>query len=540
MAADGTTRGRLGWPLAVISVGALAFAAAWAMSWGHAPVPFLHDEFSNLLVADTLRHGRLANPRPEVWQPFQTFHVLVEPAYASKYPLGPGALLAIGWTLGGSPAVGIWLGAALCAAAATWAAAGCLPRRWAWIAGVLLAIHPSVHREWSLSFLNGYLTAAAGGLVAGAILRLRRRYRSLDALALGVGVSGLALTRPFEGLLLTLTAAGLLLFWWRSLDWSEQLRRALRIGLVAGWPVAATLALIAVHNHATTGRATQLAYQLHEAKYAVAPLSIFQREKVPEMSRWAADAPPEFFDFHYGWSRESYLRRSHFAGWCGAVAERLYVVASLWGGLFCLASVSLVSRRSARGLRPLAVAVGVALLAGTFVPWYFSHYFAPSLVWMVILTTAGLRAAITRLVSDRSAVRWGIGALVAMQAVFMACAAAEAVSRPTNWSDQRQWLVDDLTRRGGQHLILVRYHPQHNVHHEWVYNLADLQSSPVLWARSWRRDLDAQLLAHYPERQLWLLEIDQHDRARLKRFAPESSSRPVGAPAPLHPGDTIH
>jgi hypothetical protein len=159
---------------------------------------------------------------------------------------------------------------------------------------------------------------------------------------------------------------------------------------------------------------------------------------------------------------------------------------------------------------------------------------------MVILTAAGLRAAITRLVSDRSAVRWGIGALVAMQAVFMACAVAEAVSRPTNWSDQRQWLVDDLTRRGGQHLILVRYHPQHNVHHEWVYNLADLQSSPVLWARSWRRDLDAQLLAHYPERQLWLLEIDQHDRARLKRFAPESSSRPVGAPAPLHPGDTIH
>ena len=507
-----------GWPLGIGAVAAVAFLVAWAMAWGHRPTPFLHDEFSNLLVADTLRHGRLANPSPEIWQPFQSFHVLVRPSYASKYPLGPGALLALGSILGGSPVVGIWFGAALCAAAVTWAAAGCLPRRWALLAGLLLALHPNVHREWSLSFVNGYLTAASGALVAGAALRLRRGQRLIDGLALGLGVSGLALTRPFEGLLFTGTAAVLLLVWWRGTPLVDQVKRAARICAVATWPVAATLALIAAHNLATTGKAMQLAYQAHEAKYAVAPLSIFQAEKVPEMNQWLAEVPPTFVKFHYGWSLESYRKRNHWAGWCGAVAERLYVVAHFWGWIFCLIAVAFLARER-KAFRLLAAAVAVAMLLGTFVPWYFPHYFAPSLVWLVILTAVGLYGLIKRVATDRTSVRLCMGTLLVLQAVLMVGEIARTIARPYNWSDQRQWLVDDLTRAGGEHLILVRYHDRHNVHHEWVYNGADLETAPVLWARSWRRDLDDRLIAHHPQRQVWLLELDEADRPKLQKYS---------------------
>ena len=131
--------GRLPWWLCLLGVSALAFCISLSMSWSRMPVPNCHDEFSNLLVADTLSHGRLANQAPAIWQPFQSFHVLVNPSYSSKFPLGPGALLALGYWLFGTPALVFGSAPPLCAAAVTWAAAGCMPRRWAVLAGLLLA-----------------------------------------------------------------------------------------------------------------------------------------------------------------------------------------------------------------------------------------------------------------------------------------------------------------------------------------------------------------------------------------------------------------
>src|SRR5215470_6297373 len=60
------------------------------------PSPQIYDEFGHLLVADTLRHFRLANPPHPFPQFFETFFVLQQPAYASIYPIGQGLVLAIG------------------------------------------------------------------------------------------------------------------------------------------------------------------------------------------------------------------------------------------------------------------------------------------------------------------------------------------------------------------------------------------------------------------------------------------------------------
>src|SRR5882672_5000277 len=79
----------------------------------HEPVPRIHDEFSYLLLSNTLSSGHVANPSPPLPEFFDTFHVLLQPAYASKYFPAQGVFLAIGEKLTDHPAVGVWLSSAL-------------------------------------------------------------------------------------------------------------------------------------------------------------------------------------------------------------------------------------------------------------------------------------------------------------------------------------------------------------------------------------------------------------------------------------------
>ena len=509
-------------PLAVVLVGVLAIAVSAGLSLLKPPLPRVHDEFSYLLAADTFAAGRLTNPSHPCRAYFETFHVLQEPSYASKYPPLQGIFLALGQAITGFPIVGAWLGVALGCAATCWMLQGWTRPRWALLGGVLAAFHHGIHGgisgwgsyySWSQSFWGGGPAMLGGALALGAWVRWERRPTPRLGIIFGVGLAVLANTRPFEGSLVSLAIVALIVR--RGALSKRDLIACLSALVVLG----ATAIFMAEYNREVTGSVTTLPYSLYESSYSPAPIfTVFQSTR--PTPHYRHDVLRHFF---VDWCNEQVDVQKTLAGWWRHQRERMLWIKCFFVGPLVLPLLLLPWTLGAR-LNRIAFCVMIMILGAHLLTiGILPHYAAPVSPCFFLLVVESMRRLGTvrfqnvhiGKVLNRLTCLFVVGNLV-----FIANA---RVTEEPGWEASRANIELALKARKGKHLIVVRYAPEHDFHHEWVTNRADVDRAEVVWARE--SSAMTVLLDYFHDRTIWVLDADSSVPS-LKTYPGLSPTKP--------------
>ncbi len=481
------------------------------------PVPGIHDEYSYLLLGDTLTHARLANPPHPMWMSFETFHVNWFPTYSSKYPPGQGSVLALGQLLG-HPWIGVLLSVAAMCAAILWMLQAWLPARWAFLGGVLVALKFGITSYWINSYWGGAFAAAGGALVLGAMPRIVRHARTRDALLLGLGIAVLANTRPYEGLLFCIPVAGWF-FWWLAgkTKSPETLRtRMVRVFTPLVVVLVLTVGFMAYYNRRLTGNAFLFPHTLNSRTYRSMGLFLWDHPKEPIQYH-----NEQFEDFYNGWEREDY--QNTWQDVWKVSAEKVTRSGSTyfwWGALLLLPGLPFVFFDRRMRVPILIFLLGTAGFLALI--WSMPHYAATLTCVIFLLLVQAMRHLRTIRLGGRPlglALSWAVIFLLATDVGYKV---QRHVCDHLEWTCQgdpsRAAIGRKLSNTPGKHLIMVRYGEDHNLHDEWVYNGAEIDTAKVLWARELEPTQNAKLFAYFKDRQIWLVEPDT-DNTELIRYS---------------------
>ncbi|NOZ41066.1 MAG: hypothetical protein GXP24_12700 [Planctomycetes bacterium] len=504
------------WRVAFL-LGLVAFGMGATLSLARWPVPFVHDEFSYLLAADTFCEGRLTNPTHPFWEHFESFHIIMEPSYSSKYPPGQGLFLALGQRVTGHAIAGIWFLSALAAAACYWMLLGWVPPRWAAAGGLIFIFHPGYQLLWGQTYYGGTLGFLGGALVCGAAARLVERPQISSALAMGLGTILLAVSRPYEGFVFCLLCGALVLVGWYRQGWPKG--KPLLLQTIV--PMTCVLLLgglaLAKHNKSVTGNFTTLPYQVHERTYTIAPLFLWQG--LTEVGNYRHKMIAEH---HHGWMMDAYhLQNSlpnllqfkadltemdlHFFLPLPLAICSFFLILNLWQD-----HGNSKSRFWYFGVLVVVILSWFASMLTAVV--VYPHYMAPLAPLLLLISVWGLRyATITfrRIFPSYNRLWLPLAFLVCEAALLGHQALTHINSSKDIWSWQRENMLAQLETTPKKHLIFVRYNSTHNPRHEWVYNRADIDRSQVAWAREIDPANDQALADYFHDRKIWLLEADQ-------------------------------
>lgn len=504
----------------MLALVAVAVAAHWiAMGGFHPQGPAVHDEHSYSLSGDMYASGRLSYPTHPFWQHFETFHVLMTPSYATKYPPGVGLTLALGQKVFGHQVAGMWASAALLAALVYWMLLAYVPPQWALVGGLLALARLGIYSYWANSYWGGMPAAVGSALLFGAAGRLAKHTRPRDGVLLGLGMAAMVLTRPFEGAAVcSVTAAWVAYRWYRGQPAFRRLWvRALAPAVIV---IVLTGAWLCYLNYRVTGNPLKAPYTAYEDQYGF--YHTFYWEK-PRPAKTYRHEPFRYYYYEYdrggmtgirGWDDFTLLT------WSKAVAFWLFYI----GPALTLPLIFFLRDARKRRWRLAVLAVAVCALAIGVVAWRLSPHYAAPLTGPVYLAVVG---GLRRMALWRPR-RTYIGELLAAGCVLSAFAMPGVRAKAPGWGEkvtalevvpwyntytmhlpERDRVLAELESKPGKHLALVLYQPGHNVHMEWVYNRADIDASKVVWARFPEDKQQRQeLIRYYRGRSVWMIWPD--------------------------------
>jgi len=481
------------------------------------PIPSGADDFSFILLGDTLRHLRLANAAHPLHQFFEAVFILQEPTYASIYPLGQGIVLAIGQIVFGSYWAGVLLSSGVFCALCYWMLRGWVAPIWAFAGGLLAVMEFGPLNPWVNSYWGGAVSASAGCLVFGALPRLKESPCARYGLLLGTGLGLQILVRPFEAVFLGIAIVVYLAFAFHK-NWCAVYKPALAASAV----IAAALGLTLFQNRAVTHSWTTMPYMLSRYQYGVPATLTFQPNAVPHRQMTAEQE----LDYRaqtavHGPGTDS------FVAYFNRLADRFRFLR-----FFFLPPLYFAISRFVPSLRQWRYAwagatVLLFALGTNFYGYFYPQYIAALTCLFVLFSVVGL---------ERMARRARLYAWLLCGAWFVFWFGLHAVgdsdllslARYQSWyyinrgdPQGRASVENRLTRSPGRQLVFVRYAPSHRFE-EWIHNGADIDSSRIVWANDLGADENATLLGYYANRKTWRLEPDAHPPA-LAPYAVESN-----------------
>jgi hypothetical protein len=486
------------------------------------PHPFIPDDFSFLLAADTFASGRLANPTPAMWVHFESIHISMTPTYVSMYFPGQALVLAAAKVVTGHPWYGVLCMSALMCAGICWMLQVWLPPTWALLGGMLAVLRIGLFSYWINTYSGSGLIAALGGaLVLGALPRFLKTPRLRYTVLLALGIILLATTRPYEGLLLCLPVAAVLGHWLLVGKNRPAPVVLLRLSAAPLALMVAAGAWMGYYNYRAFGSPLTLPYTVNRNTYAIAPYFVWQSPR-PEpvyrhevMRRFYHDNElPDFEKIH---SQSGFFHQTLVK----AVAGLLF-----FAGVALLPPL-LMFRRVLRDRRTrFLVACIAVMVAGMVIQIYLiPHYLAP---FTVVFYALGLQAMRHLRLVRMDGRPVGLGWVRLLVTLVIALAGVRLFVGPlhlsspewpaSNWSCNWYGPVEFGTKRArieggleqlpGKQLVMVRYSPEHYPLDEWVYNAPDIDSSKVIWAREMDAADNLELIRYYQDRHVWLVQPD--------------------------------